>query len=192
MYYYASVGVIRLNIIKELKRSYLKDYLLFTVGRIEKEAKLYKRWDSTPEILIVLTKLLLIYYPILVDDKTIEKLKLVRIQTQFENMKILEEYCHEYMKQTRSFISGEVNNRPRIDFSNKTKLYERDISLLHFLELENVLQLKEKLESLVVLSEQLDDHLKDVSEARRKILLNILRDVISPVYFVIEQIYEAI
>ena len=74
----------------------------------------------------------------------------------------------------------------------KNQIFHREVSITKFLDVETELQLKRALESLVVLSEQLDDHLRDVPNARRTILLNMLKDIIYPAYTAIERAYEVI
>lgn len=181
-----------MDFFKKIKRNYLKDYLIFSVRRLEKIAARQKRWDVTPEILGMLTKLLLIYAPSLISESTVKGLKSIKIQTQFESLKSLEVYCHEFMNQTIPFIKGEESKKPRIESRIKHQIFHREVSITKFLDVETELQLKRALESLVVLSEQLDDHLRDVPNARRTILLNMLKDIIYPAYTAIERAYEVI
>ena len=181
-----------MNIIRKIQRGYLKDYLLHCVNRIEKAAKVRKRWDVTPEIQSLLTKLLIIYSPILIDDQVIKRLEKIKVETQFESFKVLEDYCHEFINQTLPFIKVEDNRKPRVESVHKTQIYSRTLSITDFLEIDSALQLKQVLESLVVLSERLNDHVKDVPTARKTILLRVLKETILPVQFVIEQIYEVI
>ncbi len=181
-----------MDLFKKIKRNYLKDYLIFSVRRIEKIAARHKRWDVTPEILGMLAKMLIIYAPSLIDESTVKGLKSIKIQTQFESLQALEVYCHEFMNQTIPFIKGEESKKPRIESRIKSQIFYREVSITKFLDVETELQLKRALESLVVLSEQLDDHLRDVPNARRTILLNMLKEIISPVYTLIEHAYEVI
>ena len=181
-----------MDFFKKIKRNYLKDYLNFSVRRLEKIANRQKKWDVTPEILNMLTRLLLIHNTSLIDESTVERLKVKKIQTQFESLKSMEMYCHEFINQTLPFIKGEENKRPRIESQIKHQIFYREVSITKFLGVETVLQLKRALESIAVLSQQLDDYLEDVPNARKTILLNMLRDVIFPVYTVIEQAYEVI
>lgn len=181
-----------MNFFLKTKRAYLRAYLIFSVRRIEKAATAKKRWDVTPVIMGALAKLLIIYVPILIDDVAMRRLKDIKIQTQFDSLESLEIYCHEFINQTVPFIEGEVSKRPKVESSIRDKIYIREMSITKFLKVDSVQELGRVLGSIVALSERLDDHLEGVSDARRNILLNILRETILPVYTTLERTYEVI
>lgn len=181
-----------MNFFLKTKRAYLKGYLIYSVQRIEKAATAKKRWDVTPEIMGALAKLLIIYVPILIDSETMRRLKDIKIQTQFDGLESLEIYCNEFINQTMPFIQGEENKRPKIESLIRDKIYYRELAITKFLKADSVNELERVLGSVVALSKRLDDHLEEVSDARRNILLNMLREVILPVYTTLERTYEVI
>ena len=181
-----------MNFFLKTKRAYLKDYLIYSVRRIEQAATVKKRWDVTPEIMGALAKLLIIYVPILIDNDAMRRLKNIKIQTQFDSLEILEIYCNEFINQTIPFIQGEESKKPKIESSVRDRIYYREISATKFLRVESIQEFERVLGSIVALSERLVDHLEEVSDARRDILLNMLRETILPVYTTLEHTYEVI
>lgn len=181
---------------KKLRRDWLADHLINSVRRLEDISVKDKRWDATPEILGSLIKLLQLHYKYVIDEDVIQRLHDAEIVTQFENLRALDIYFNEFIVQTGPFVRGEINSKPKIESSLSTTSYLRDsyreMSPLDFLEVADKVNLERALKRLVELSQRLNTHLKQASDARRQILIKMMKDEILPAYTVIEKIYEVL
>lgn len=171
---------------KKIVRNYIRDYLLNVIKDIEKFSIENSVWSKRPDIIIILTKLLLNSEKIIFDGSVTNSLETLTMFSDFYTLDDLEKYCDSFITQTKPFSQGEINSKPKIIFSLDE---DEEVKILNFLNVTNDEKLVISLKRINALSCKLNEYLLTAPLARRDILLSILAPRITPLFSVIETIY---
>lgn len=189
-------GVNKLSIIStrfiNVKRNYLKHYLIGEVRRLEQFASSRNSWGERPDIINILTKLLCNGKAIIFNGEMLPKLEDKFVESPFFSLDELENYSHEFIKQTSEFAQGGVGHKPRVRVENEEMYRVKEVKTLYFLNAQTDAELLASLKRVETISKDLDTYLKTANFARREILLKLLKPTIYPLLVTIEQMYEAL
>lgn len=183
---------IKSSFISNVKRNYLKSYLINQVRELEKFASNRNSWGERPDIILILTKLLCNGKETLFNGSMFPAIEKLTLETPFYTLEDLEKYCNEFIKQTKNFAYGDVGYKPRVKVDDEEQYHLKEIKTTYFLEAQSDSELLLSLDRILKVSKSLDAHLKEANFARREILLRLLKPTIYPLLVTIEQMYEAL
>lgn len=186
------LGIITVNWLIKVKRNYLRNYLINEVRNLEKFLSEENSWGERPDLILILTKLLINGKEIIFDGSIIKDIEKRVLYTPFHTLDDLEKYTHGFIKQTQLFASGEVGSRPRIIVEDEDRYRMKEVETHYFLKAQTDGELLTALERIYSVATRLDEHLMQATNARRQILLSLLKPTLQPMLVTLEQIYEVL
>ena len=190
------LGVINLSIISvpfnKARRNYVVQYLLKTVRELEAFSTEKKCWGVNPDIIIILTKLLLNGKSLIFNGSVLESLEERIIETDFDSIVDMGIYTYAFITQTKTFINAETNNKPKIIADDIVMTRLGEVSLVHYLQAKDDATLLESIARNNAIANTLNNHINVTTPARKEILLKLLIPVITPLLVALEQIYEVL
>lgn len=178
--------------LRKVKRKYLTQYLLNTVKELEIFSIEKNCWGVRPDIVIILTKLLLNGKEVIFDGQVSTALSQRVVETDFDTITDMEIYTNAFIAQTKRFIDGDTNNKPKIIAEGIIISEVGEVGLLYYLQASDDNMLLESIARLNALAKRLDYCIKEATYARQDILLKILTPVLTPLLVILEQIYEVL
>lgn len=186
------MSIIRANWFIRVKRNYLLNYLINEVRNIEQFLSSRHSWGERPEVILILTKLLMNGKGVIFNGSVIEELEKRTLYSPFYTLDDLEKYCHEFIKQTQLFAAGEVGSRPRIIIEDEDRYKPKEVETHYFLKAQTDAEILTGLQRIYKVAARLDEHVRQASEARGQILLSLLKPTLQPMLVTLEQIYEVL
>ena len=186
------MSIITVNRFTKVKRNYLKNYLINEVRNLEEFASRQNSWGERPDIILVLTKLLMNGKDIIFDGSVITEIEKKSLATPFYTLDDLEKYAYEFIKQTQLFATGNVGSRPRIIVEDEDRYKIKEVETHYFLKAQTDDELLTALARILKVADWLDEHLSRATVARRQILLSLLKPTLQPMLVTLEQIYEVL
>lgn len=186
------MSIITVNRFTKVKRNYLKNYLINEVRNLEEFASRQNSWGERPDIILVLTKLLMNGKDIIFDGSVITEIEKKSLATPFYTLDDLEKYAYEFIKQTQLFATGNVGSRPRIIVEDEDRYKIKEVETHYFLKAQTDDEILIALARILKVADWLDEHLSRATVARRQILLSLLKPTLQPMLVTLEQIYEVL
>lgn len=186
------MSIITVNRFTKVKRNYLKNYLINEVRNLEEFASRQNSWGERPDIILVLTKLLMNGKDIIFDGSVITEIEKKSLATPFYTLDDLEKYAYEFIKQTQLFATGNVGSRPRIIVEDEDRYKIKEVETHYFLKAQTDDEILTALARILKVADWLDEHLSRATVARRQILLSLLKPTLQPMLVTLEQIYEVL
>lgn len=186
------MSIITVNRFTKVKRNYLKNYLINEVRNLEEFASRQNSWGERPDIILVLTKLLMNGKDIIFDGSVITEIEKKSLATPFYTLDDLEKYAYEFIKQTQLFATGNVGSRPRIIVEDEDRYKIKEVETHYFLKAQTDDEILIALARILKVADWLDEHLSRATIARRQILLSLLKPTLQPMLVTLEQIYEVL
>lgn len=186
------MSIITVNRFTKVKRNYLKNYLINEVRNLEEFASRQNSWGERPDIILVLTKLLMNGKDIIFDGSVITEIEKKSLATPFYTLDDMEKYAYEFIKQTQLFATGNVGSRPRIIVEDEDRYKIKEVETHYFLKAQTDDELLTALARILKVADWLDEHLSRATVARRQILLSLLKPTLQPMLVTLEQIYEVL
>lgn len=186
------MSIITVNRFTKVKRNYLKNYLINEVRNLEEFASRQNSWGERPDIILVLTKLLMNGKDIIFDGSVITEIEKKSLATPFYTLDDLEKYAYEFIKQTQLFATGNVGSRPRIIVEDEDRYKIKEVETHYFLKAQTDDEILLALARILKVADWLDEHLSRATVARRQILLSLLKPTLQPMLVTLEQIYEVL
>jgi len=149
-------------------------------------------WGERPDLILILTKLLINGKEIIFDGSVIGDIEKRVLYTPFHTLDDLEKYTYGFIKQTQHFANGEVGSRPRIIVEDEDHYRMKEVETHYFLKAQSDGELLTALERIYAVAARLDEHLMQATNARRQILLSLLKPTLQPMLVTLEQIYEVL
>ena len=186
------MSIITVNRFTKVKRNYLKNYLINEVRNLEEFASRQNSWGERPDIILVLTKLLMNGKDIIFDGSVITEIGQKSLATSFYTLDDLEKYAYEFIKQIQLFATGNVGSRPRIIVEDEDRYKIKEVETHYFLKAQTDDEILTALARILKVADWLDEHLSRATVARRQILLSLLKPTLQPMLVTLEQIYEVL
>lgn len=186
------MSIITINRFTKVKRNYLKNYLINEVRNLEEFASRQNSWGERPDIILVLTKLLMNGKDIIFDGSVITEIEKKSLATPFYTLDDLEKYAYEFIKQTQLFATGNIGSRPRIIVEDEDRYKIKEVETHYFLKAQTDDEILLALARILKVADWLDEHLSRATVARRQILLSLLKPTLQPMLVTLEQIYEVL
>ena len=186
------MSIITVNRFTKVKRNYLKNYLINEVRNLEEFASRQNSWGERPDIILVLTKLLMNGKDIIFDGSVITEIEKKSLATPFYTLDDLEKYAYEFIKQSQLFATGNVGSRPRIIVEDEDRYKIKEVETHYFLKAQTDDEILTALARILKVADWLDEHLSRATVARRQILLSLLKPTLQPMLVTLEQIYEVL
>ena len=186
------MSIITVNRFTKVKRNYLKNYLINEVRNLEEFASRQNSWGERPDIILVLTKLLMNGKDIIFDGSVITEIGQKSLATSFYTLDDLEKYAYEFIKQSQLFATGNVGSRPRIIVEDEDRYKIKEVETHYFLKAQTDDEILTALARILKVADWLDEHLSRATVARRQILLSLLKPTLQPMLVTLEQIYEVL
>lgn len=186
------MSIITVNRFTKVKRNYLKNYLINEVRNLEEFASRQNSWGERPDIILVLTKLLMNGKDIIFDGSVITEIEKKSLATPFYTLDDLEKYAYEFIKQTQLFATGNIGSRPRIIVEDEDRYKIKEVETHYFLKAQTDDEILLALARILKVADWLDEHLSRATVARRQILLSLLKPTLQPMLVTLEQIYEVL
>lgn len=186
------MSIITVNRFTKVKRNYLKNYLINEVRNLEEFASRQNSWGERPDIILVLTKLLMNGKDIIFDGSVITEIEKKSLATPFYTLDDMEKYAYEFIKQTQLFATGNVGSRPRIIVEDEDRYKIKEVETHYFLKAQTDDEILIALARILKVADWLDEHLSRATVARRQILLSLLKPTLQPMLVTLEQIYEVL
>ena len=174
------------------RRNYVVQYLLKTVRELEAFSTEKKCWGVNPDIIIILTKLLINGKEIVFNGTVLKRLEERTIETEFDTIVDMEIYTRAFIIQTKPFINAETNSKPKITAEEIIPSRLGEVSLVHYLQAGDDVTLLESIGRINTIAKTLNNHVNETTPARKDILLKLLIPVITPLLVALEQIYEVL
>ena len=184
-----------MKLLFNLKRAYLRDYLIKTVRHVELYATENKWWVVGSQTLIVLTKFLILYKDFVITDETYKSLLDTQIEVyeHVSDLPKLTEFINEFIVESEDFVLGISSSRPKLKVDKSGNKYARvTTTTIEYLTISDEEGLKVCLDVFFDICVRLNEHVLRANDPRQKILNDMLFPYLEPLHQIIEDIYSVV
>lgn len=175
--------------IKQIKRNYMRKYVVKCVQQVEQSYSEFNAWALTPEVLMLMLEVLINNFDLIYGEDWAKKVGALEIQSNLFNISEFQVYSDEIIKQTRYFVNGEISSMPVVDVSHLTGRGVYPITLATFLSTFHKDRFLSTLENIVKICNSLDKVVWETNSARRPILLKTISPFLATLFEITEILY---